>query len=79
MHTMHSVGRLMLMAAGSGSTSRVEPTGAVLLVVLPRMNSMTHEKLNWLRPIKTIQVKSSRVRPITSHLLVLRGHVCQHL
>ena len=61
MHTMHSVGRLMLMAAGSGSTSRVEPTGAVLLVVLPRMNSMTHEKLNWLRPIKTIQVSARRV------------------
>lgn len=48
MHTMHSVGRLMLMAAGSGSTSRVEPTGAVLLVVVPRMNSMTHEKLTFV-------------------------------
>jgi len=45
MHTMHSVGRLMLMAAVSGRTSRVEATGAVLLVVLPRMNSIPHEKL----------------------------------
>ena len=45
MHTMHSVGRLMLMAAVNGRTSRVEATGAVLLVVLPRMNSIPHEKL----------------------------------
>jgi hypothetical protein len=53
MHTMHSVGRLMLMAAVSGRTSRVEATGAVLLVVLPRMNSIPHEKLTCSRPIKT--------------------------
>lgn len=46
MHTMHSVGRLMLMAAVNGRTSRVEATGAVLLVVLPRMNSIPHEKLS---------------------------------
>ena len=57
MHTMHSVGRLMLMAAGSGSTSRVEPTRAVLLVVLPRMNSMTHEKL------MDVQSKPTNTRP----------------
>jgi hypothetical protein len=35
----------MLMAAVNGRTSRVEATGAVLLVVLPRMNSIPHEKL----------------------------------
>ena len=46
MHTMHSVGRLMLMAAVNGRTSRVEATGAVLLVVLPRMNSIPPRKVD---------------------------------
>ena len=57
MHTMHSVGRLMLMAAVNGRTSRVEATGAVLLVVLPRMNSISYptKSSSCSRPIKTLR------------------------